>query len=190
MLILAGAVLVLSFLLAAFSVTELAAQEIALEQDPEGKLATTFHETREELASALQGLVIPQTTNSTLYGIFQSQKEEFEERGRAHGLFVVLGMANATDFVDNSLESPATQSEKIHMTTDGAASSCADSNDKYSVWAYDGARDFRTVKWDCGDDGILYDDSAGVKRIRGIAVYLFVASEAARLEENFVLALN
>lgn len=195
MLILAGAVLVLSFLLAALSVTELSAQEIALEQDPEGKLATTFHETRDELTQALQGLVLPQTTNGTLYGYFASQKAEFEERGRAHGLYVVLGMGNETQITNGDhLETVATQSEKRHMTSGGAASTCNDDSDLYTVWAYDGSRNYNAVKWDCGDDGILWDDilprDDGAGEIRGIAVYLVMASETARIEENFVIALN
>lgn len=184
MLILAGAVLVISFLLAAFSVTELAAQEIALEQDPEGKLAATFFATRGEVASALSGLVIPETDNATLVGYFNAQRAEFEERGRAHGVFTILALAEGAAPVEDSI---ASQAEKRHMTDNGAASVCGGADD-YKVWSYNGSRDYTDLDYDCGDDGILYDSAN--QRAKGIAIYLFMASEGARVEETFVIALN
>lgn len=179
MLILAGAVLVLAFLVAAFAVSEIAQQEAALEAGAEGRLAQTFQETRGEFAAAMSALVIPSTTNETLASIFAAQRLEFEERGRSHGLFTIVSLANATD-------AHAPRSEKRHFTDSGASSVCG--TDEYTMMSYNLSRNYAELDWDCGDDGILYDHVQ--RKITGVVAYLFLGNEAARVEETFVMAVN
>lgn len=187
MLILAGAVLVLSFLLAALSVTELSSQEVALERGAEGELAATFQKWRREIAEGLSGLTIPPTTNASMFDNVIGQRVEFEGRGRDHGLFVLLDLAGVTEPPAALPTSRATLSEKKDMTDSGSTSTCP-GTDEYAVWSYDGSRDYRSMDWDCTDDGILYDMAN--QRIAGVAIYLFISSEGARVEETFVVAVN
>lgn len=184
-LILAGAVLVLALLVAAFAVTELASQEQQLEQGATSDLPQLFPEARDEFAAAMSSYAIPSISNETLLEAFRAQRLEYEERGRGHGLFVAVSLANITDPY-------APKSEKADYTQDDAgAASCGGAPEvkrKYTVWSHNGSRDYTSKSWDCGDDGILWDRDT--QQIKGIIVYFFMASETARLEDVVVIALN
>ena len=179
MLILAGTVLILSFLLAAFSITQLSSQEAKVSQGKEDDLAHLFYETRDELASGLSAFALSTTDNATLFDAFEQQRVEFEARGRGHGTFVVLGLANVTD-------GHATKTEARNFTNGGASPVCGTAN--YVARSYNASRDYGAVPWDCVDDGLLWDGATA--RPTGLIVYLFMANSKARLEEDFVLAIN
>jgi hypothetical protein len=180
MLVLAGTVLVLAFLVAAFAVAELGSQKALLEQGPEGALAQDFHQVRGQFAAAMRSLVISTTDNATLAEQFLVQQGEFEERGRSRGVLVLLEMGNATSRM-------AARTEGDYLPSPPACGTSVYTNDLIS---YDGTRSWAGAPWDCGaePDGILWDATDG--RIKGMIVHLFVGNEAAHLGESLVIPLN
>lgn len=188
LLVLAGMVLILAFLVAVYGVSELASQKNRLAQGPQNDLATLFREERDKVASSLHGLVVQGTDNSTLLGYVNSTKDEVEQKGRGHGLSVLLSLGNRT-------EAYAAKSEYANFTADDAtAQECPNPagagtvTRKYTAWSFNGSRDFRPLSWDCGDDAVLWDRDAQV--IQGAVLHLFLASPTARLDDTFVIALN
>jgi hypothetical protein len=177
-LILAGVVLILAFLLAAFAVTELNSEQQHLQRGTESDLPKLFRETREKVANTMDGLAYTAIDNTTLLSRFDSTRSELEQQGRARGVNVVLRLANGSDLL-------APRAELANFTSGNGASCNAHA---YNMVSYNASRDYTGWAWDCGDDGIVYDVTTG--RIKGVLIYLFLSDPAARLEETFAVALN
>jgi hypothetical protein len=176
MLILAGTVLVLAFLIAAFAASEIATQEQQLALGPTSDLPSTFSQTRTNLAEELKGLVIPTMDNTTLQAVFLSERNEMEDRVRADGMGALITIANSTDPF-------ASKTEKANFT-DGAACGTA----KYTTSSFNASRSYTGVWWDCGNDGIIWDNST--QQISGVIVYMAISTPTTRLDDHFVIALN
>jgi hypothetical protein len=176
-LILAGTVLILAFLLAAFAVTELTGEQQHLQRGTESDLPKLFREAREKLADTMSGLSYDTIDNTTLASRFESTRSELEQQGRARGLHVLLRLANGSD--------PLADKGELANFTSGSGACAAHA---YNMVSYNASRNYSGLAYDCADDGIVYDKTLG--RVRGILAYLFFSDSSARLEETFALALN
>lgn len=182
-LILAGVVLILAFLLAAFAVGELASEQQHLQRGTESDLPKLYREAREKVANTMAGLTYQGIDNATLLTRFDSTRLELEQQGRARGIHAILRLANGSDPL-------APKGEYQNFTTNAAGGACAGfaSNRTYTMLSYNASRNYTTVWWDCADDGIVWDPAQ--MKVTGVLLYLFMADPAARLEETFAVAVN
>lgn len=183
MLILAGVVLILAFLLAAFAVSEITSQQQQLQRGAQSDLPKLFREARDKVANTMAGLSYQGIDNATVTSRFDSQIQELEQQGRGRGVHMVLRLANGTDVT-------AGKGEFLNFTKDVAGAACPGyaSNRTYNMLSYNASRNYTDKQWDCGDDGIVWDRD--VLAIRGLIAYLFMADPAARVEETFVIAVG
>jgi hypothetical protein len=187
LLILAGVVLILAFLLAAYTVSELGAEQQRLQRGTETDLPKLYREFRDKLASAMNGLAYDTISNATLATHIEATRLELEHQGRGRGVHVAVRLANATDEL-------APKNETAHFTSAGGTWDCDgagppnDAPRRYTVSSYNGSRAYTAVDYDCGNDGIIWDRT--VERPTGVLLHLFLSDRAARIEETFAVALN
>ncbi|HEV8359922.1 MAG TPA: hypothetical protein VGR28_05625 [Candidatus Thermoplasmatota archaeon] len=176
-LILAGVVLILAFLLAAFAVGELAAEQQHLQRGPESDLPKLFREAREKLANTMAGLTYTAIDNATMLSRFNSSQAEMEQQARGRSVQLVVVLAGTGQDL-------ASKTERENFTAGGGG--CPSRS--YAAVSYNNSRNYTGLAYDCGDDGIIYDTSQG--RITGLVVHLVMADSTARLEETYAIAVN
>jgi len=182
LLILAGVVLILAFVISAFAVSELATEQQKLQRGPDSELPKLFREVRDKVAGTMHGLSFGRIENATLMAHFDSTRAELEQQGRSHGVHTVLRLANATDAY-------AVKTERANFTAPGGgAAQCPDGNRTYALKSHNGSRDWTGKAYDCADDGIVWDMDE--RKASGLVVYLFMADRSARIEETLAIALN
>jgi hypothetical protein len=176
MLILAGVVLVLAFLVSAFAVNEISSQEQRLRQGGQTALPKVYAEVRDKVAGTLGGLVYAGMDNGTLRAEFNATRDDAARLAERHAAQIVLRLADGNDTVASKSEGRSFKAMNSSWGWYGG------------VWSYNGSRDYSDVRYDLGDDGIVFDMGRG--EITGVIAYLMMADSTSRLEDTFVAAVN
>ncbi|MGQ0534975.1 MAG: hypothetical protein ACT4PT_02770 [Methanobacteriota archaeon] len=177
-LILAGIILVLAFLVASITISEIEAQRAAAVREVRNPLLAEFEFVRAEFGKSLNVTFSSSDTPASFNVTFNDTRSVLASLENGRGLEFHAALAG--------FEQIAKQRECPHFTTDADGGSGVSCGGTYNVNAYDGAGVFSWT-YDGKNDGILqFTDGT----IRGAVVYMFLSDSGSTIEEHLVYKLG
>jgi len=180
MLLLAGFVLVLAFVVTALTLSQVADLEKRATEDAGGALVSEYRFMHDRVGGTLQGAVGLSTDNDTLRDIFASVVATFKniEHEKGYDVSIVLagddaGVSRDEDFF-------------VDLAT---------GRFKAGTESWDGATDYSNVRYDLVNDGILWTKAGRCSTVAngcvsGVVVRIFLSDGVSTMDESVVYAVN
>lgn len=174
LLLLAGIILVLMFVVTSITLSEMSSIETDVAREHRAPIADEYDFVETRLNETMNSIVSESTTNSSFNTTLDSLVGSFEGVQNSKGYDLVVELGGAT--------TPAPKTEDPHFIDGG----------QYANVSFDGRRDFTGHNYDGVNDGILWyeeaDDDEG--HIKGFVAYIYLADEASRIEGTVLFAVN
>ena len=180
LLMLAGIVLTISFILTALTLSQVAALEKEAAQEAPSPILGEWRFLHDRLTSNVRTAVTPETTNQSFHdAVLPALGATFRALAAEKGYDFVIRKASDGNYAGNGNEAS--------LIVAG----------KYANWSHDGAVNFATVDADLDTaDGIIWQkpcpDSSGPAAgcIGGLYLFLRLADATTTIEESVLFAVN
>ena len=166
LLILAGIILTLAFLLTAITISEIEAEKANVVRDTQDSLRDEFSYLRREFGSTLNASLPAGATDATFRATFNDTKATYATLESSRGFEFHASLAG------NDTIAPKTEWANFTRA----------SNTLYRATSHEGAKSFDSFAYDGASDGIIHGDGG----IQGAIVYLLLADASASYGEVLV----
>jgi hypothetical protein len=177
MLLLAGFILVLAFVVTALTLTEVADLEKRVAESPGVQLTSEFRFVREKVGTTLAGALGVASDNTTFDNTFLSMQSTFKNVEHEKGLDVAITLAGA------NANAPSPESSFV----------AAGAYDELRSW--DNAIEYDGARYDGTDDGILWTkkgrcSTTATGCVSGAVIHIFLTDGVTTIRETVVYAIN
>lgn len=174
LLLLAGFVLVMMFLVASLTLSKISSLEGDVAKAQKAPIVDEFDFVRSRTNDTMNSLVTTGMSNESFNETLDTLRSSFSDVENTKGYDLVLELGGNT--------TPAPKTEAPHFIDGGT----------YANTSFDGVRNFSGHGWDGVSDGIFWYEESGDSsgHIKGFAAYIYLADQRSRMEATVLFAVN